>query len=232
MCGLWIWPEPNSQFFVCGIWIVLCSVQSASGAMHGGKRLFFSPLHTKVVCIYSGEGIIWMSWVTKPSSEAMPAHWNQLCHSGLKLGEGESVPTWTGSWKKCIYDILCCTSCPASSVEPVTHCIYANINLPTAASLIPVNTGFFSFSRLLSLAETLDQEQGLSQSQYLILCVGMSCSEHEWTRFSLKSHKPSCTHTVQKSWGRGKESDTASLCPALKMNAKSVLIPCVLPTLS
>lgn len=77
-------------------------------------------------------------------------------------------------------DILCCTSCPESSAEPVTHCIYG---LPRAAFLTPASTGVFSPSHLLSPAETLDQEQGLSQSQHLILCVVMSCSEHVWTRF-------------------------------------------------
>lgn len=58
MCGVCIWPEPNSQYLVCGISIALSDVQSASGIMRGGKRLFFSPLHATVVCIYSGEGNI------------------------------------------------------------------------------------------------------------------------------------------------------------------------------
>lgn len=64
--------------------------------------------------------------------------------------------------------------------------------------LLPAQAfGVFSFSRLLSPAETLDQEQGLSHSQHLILCVVMSCSEHAWTRFSLRSHKPGCTLTAE-----------------------------------
>lgn len=83
-----------------------------------------------------------------------------------------------------------------SSAEPISHCIYG---LPTAAFLAPASTGLwgFSSSRLLSPAETLDQEQGLSHSQHLILCVVMSCSEHAWTRFSLRSHKPGCTLTAE-----------------------------------
>lgn len=39
----------------------------------------------------------------------------------------------------------------------------------------------------------------------------MSCSELAWTRFPLRSHKPGCTHTVQKSWRQGKEGNTELL---------------------
>lgn len=140
MCGLWIWPEPNSQYFVCGVWIALCSVQSASGIIHSGKRLFFSPLHTEVVCIHSGEGILWMSWVTKASSKAVPAHWNQLCHWGLKLGEGESEKQIRESWlepgpeKMCVWhSLLHKLSCKLSRTSyPLHSCQYkfANSNFP------------------------------------------------------------------------------------------------------
>lgn len=42
--------------------------------------------------------------------------------------------------KKCMHDIPGCTICPASSAEPITHCIYGH---PTAAFLTPASTGPF-----------------------------------------------------------------------------------------
>lgn len=153
-----MWPEPDSQYFVCGIWIALSSVQSACGIMQGGKRLFFSPLHATVVSIYSGEGNIWMSWVTKFSSKPVPAHRNQLCHSGLKVGQGESSPNLNWVLKKCMHTFSAAQAVlQKSSAEPVIHCIYG---LPTAAFLAPASTGLWGFFLLTSSVSSRDTGPG------------------------------------------------------------------------
>lgn len=229
MCGLCIWPEPNSQYLECGISIALSNAQSASGILHGGKRLFFSPLHATVVCIYSGEGNIWMSWVTKLSSKPVPAHWTQLRHSVLKIGEGESVSTCTGSWKT-----VCMTFPAAQSV------LQAQQNqLPTAfmgsqqqlSWLLPAQ-GFFLFTSFISSRDTGPGARPQPQPAFDLVCSEVllwACMDKvffEEPQTRLYLHCAEIMEAREGGWHRD------SLRLALKMSAKGVLILCVPSTLS
>lgn len=122
-----------------GIWIALSCGQSACGIAHGGKRLFSFPLLSTVGSISPGEGNIWMSLVAKLSSKPVLTHWNQLSHSGLKIEEGESVPTWTGSWKMYLWpSLLCELSCKLSRTNYALHLWAANNSSPNSCQYRPL----------------------------------------------------------------------------------------------
>lgn len=230
-----MWPEPDSQYFVCGIWIALSSVQSACGIMHGGKRLFFSPLHATVVSIYSGEGNIWMSWVTKFGSKPVPAHWNQLCHSGLKVGQVPSPKSSPGPKdrfksqlelgpEKMYAYILCCTSCPAEKLSRTYYPLHlwtANSSFPGSCQHRPL--GFFLLTSSISSRDTGPGARPQPQPAFDPVCSDVLL----WARMDKVFLEEPQTRLYSHCWNHG-----ASLCPTLKMNAKGVLIPCVPPTLS
>lgn len=121
-----------------GIWIALSCVQSTCGITHGGKRLFSFPVLSAVLSISPSEGTIWMSFVTKLSSKPVLTHWNQLCHSGLKIEEGESVPTWTGSWKMYLWPpLLHELSCKLSRTNYPLNLWTANNGFPNSCQYRP-----------------------------------------------------------------------------------------------
>lgn len=194
--GLWICPQPwlAVVWGGGGIGIALSCVQSACGMAHGGKSPLSFPLLSKIVTISPGEANIWMSLATKLRSKPVLTHWDELCHSSLKIGE--SIPTWTGSWKTYLWlSLLHELSCKLSRTNYPLHLWTANNSSPNACQLLPTPLGIVPL-QIFHLQRRHWTRSRDSATANVWLCVVLSCSERMWTRLSLRSLKPSCTHTL------------------------------------
>lgn len=117
-----------------------CPVCNPSATSHTVWCSVFSfPLLSPVLSVSPGEGNIWMSLITKLSSKPVLTHWNQLCHSGLKIEEGASVPNWTASWKMYLWSsLLHQLSCKLSRTNYPLHLWTANNSSPNSCQYRPL----------------------------------------------------------------------------------------------
>jgi len=109
----------------------MCNLSVASHKVGKGcSPSFCSP---QLLSVSPGKGNIWMSLVTKLSSKPVLTHWNQICHSGLKIEDRQSVPTWTRSWKMYLWPSLAHElSCKLSSTNYPLHLWTANNSSPNS----------------------------------------------------------------------------------------------------